>query len=383
MRDPKVFSPWFALWVVVTVFAFAMLGCPTDSIIDDLANDTTAPVPGDSGTIVCSNETTTTVDLAWTTATDNETSRDDLAYRVYYSTSDNIDSATAARTNGVEATSANAIKAVSYQIASLTPDTVYYFVVTVADEAGNLAVYDPVSGSTVPTADVTAPVPGSELSLDSTSYNSITVVWTAATDDQDDASDLIYTLYYSETDDVSGVADAGDNGTEVDISSGSPVTIDSLSYGSTYYVNIIVEDSSDNAAEYGSRSMVTLDGPRIEVTYGDWSETYIAVNDYAGHATTATKTITITNNADADQALEIASWSVEGTTTMAVFSLGSDPPLEAIDPGNTADVVVTATTVGGNGSYGGYAGYTFSVVSNDPTNSSYANSSDSIFIDYS
>ncbi len=398
MRDPRIFSPWVGAWIVITIFAFAFLGCPTESIIDGIGgsgNDTTAPVPGDNGAIVASNETTWSVSLTWTAATDDRTAGSELQYKVYYSIADNIASATAATLNGTPATVNWTDALTSYTVPSLTENTDYYFVVIVQDEAGNPAAYVPVLAQTALSPDTTAPdVSGATLSTLSNSYDTIEVTWTAATDDRDAPSELTYTLYCSPSDNLTSIAETQASTAEVDSSGGSPVIISPLAYGTEYYLNLLVEDSAGNVAEYGDTSQVTLNGPRINASTDSWSETEIVVDDYYSNPTSATQNITIENDdtfLDRDQPLEISAWSIANTTVgglrSVIFSLSpadpTSPPIDAIDPGSTYEfLTVHATTVAGDGTSGHTETYQITITSNDPTQSSFPVTG-GIYVDYS
>jgi hypothetical protein len=118
------------------------------------APDETAAAPGNSGTITTASVTETSLTLNWTEATDAVTAQEDLEYRVYQSSSNNIDSPTAAQTNGTLIQDWTADDA-SHNVTGLTLDTTYYFNVIVRDEADNRAAYTMKSQATA--ADSTAP----------------------------------------------------------------------------------------------------------------------------------------------------------------------------------------------------------------------------------
>jgi hypothetical protein len=67
---------------------------PWDSVFQllDEVVDTTAPTPGNSGTITTSEVSATSVTLNWTAATDNVDAPSALQYRAYYSTDSNLTS---------------------------------------------------------------------------------------------------------------------------------------------------------------------------------------------------------------------------------------------------------------------------------------------------
>gem|GEM_PF-4978923 len=163
MRDPRIFSPWVGAWIVITIFAFAFLGCPTESLISGLdggsgsGNDTTAPVPGGSGMITASNIRSTSLDLSWTAATDETTPQGILEYRVYLSESDNIDSVSDIEDNGDQVTLGWTAGLVAKSVTNLNADSTYYLTVIVRDEAENIASYDVKTTTTDDYGNITIP----------------------------------------------------------------------------------------------------------------------------------------------------------------------------------------------------------------------------------
>jgi hypothetical protein len=101
-------------------------------------SDTTAPVPGNSGTLTITRLTTKSVRLNWTAATDNVTSVANLQYAVYRSTK-RVTSLAGAEASTLIANYANNIT--TYTATGLNSKSTYYFSVVVRDEAGNKAVY--------------------------------------------------------------------------------------------------------------------------------------------------------------------------------------------------------------------------------------------------
>ena len=226
--------------------------------------DTTNPVPGNSGTVTTSNVTTASVDLAWTKATDDTSAQAALAYRVYYSTSDNIDTVANAEANGTAFGSASAdISSVS--VTGLTPSTTYYFNVVVSDGAGNKAVYITVSQATATPADTTNPVPGGSGTVTTSNVTtaSVDLAWTKATDDTSAQAALAYRVYYSTSNNIGTVSNAESNGTSfgsavADISS---VSVTGLDASTTYYFNVVVSDEAGNKAIYTTVSQATATPP--------------------------------------------------------------------------------------------------------------------------
>ncbi len=381
MRDPKTFSPWLGAWIAISIFAFVMLGCPTDSITGELngggGNDTAAPVPGDNGAIVCSNPTATSVDLSWTAASDNTTATEDLEYQVFYSTSDNITGVTAAGDNGTPSTIGWTANIVTHTVSSLSAETTYYFVVVVQDEAGRAAAYTPTSVATILPDDDTAPtVTGSIVTMPT--WESIEVSWPAATDDRDAAEDLVYALYHSTVNTLSTVAQTESTGTLVD--SGTNLlskTITGLTFETGYYVNVIVWDAAGNKAQYGSTPQTTDTGPRIVKSGGSIGDSPTTSISHSGSPHTHDETYQILNStgAAADHPLEVTAWSITATETpqSAVFSILTAPPTVALDPGDTYDFIVRCTTIGAPSSTIDTEEYfRVDITSNDPVNPTYS-----------
>ena len=111
--------------------------------------DTTAPTPGNSGTITVSSVSQTHIDLAWTAATDTVWAQNTLQYQVYRSGSNNINTLNNAKNNGViqHAYSANTL---SFDVTGpqITCGTTFYFAVLVKDGSNNEAYYPSISQAT-------------------------------------------------------------------------------------------------------------------------------------------------------------------------------------------------------------------------------------------
>ena len=110
-------------------------------------SDTTSPVAGGSGVITASTQTYTSLLLSYSAASDETTAAANLTYKVYYSTSNNIDSVANLTANGTAATTASTATT-SASVYNLSPGVTYYFNLLVSDAAGNKTVYTPVSTTT-------------------------------------------------------------------------------------------------------------------------------------------------------------------------------------------------------------------------------------------
>ena len=114
----------------------------------DVPADTTSPTAG--ATLDSHNPTVSTVTVSFDEATDDTSAQGDLEYRLYYSTSDNIDSVDDMENNGTAFGNYT-----SYPVSGailvdgLTADTLYYFNIIVIDEAGNKTAYYADSDTTL------------------------------------------------------------------------------------------------------------------------------------------------------------------------------------------------------------------------------------------
>lgn len=220
--------------------------------------DTTPPVPGNSGIIVPGTTTATNIAFSWTSASDDATTADSLQYKAYYSVADNISGVTAAQTNGT--TAVNWTTAITAATATeLSPDTIYYFNVLVIDESSNIAAYTSTSHST--TADTIPPVPGGGGTITPTNetMTSVDLSWTAGTDNVTPQANLTYKVYYSTSDNISGVTAVETNGTTAVGWTTALVatTVTGLSAGIAYYFNVLIQDLSANKAAYTSVQQAT------------------------------------------------------------------------------------------------------------------------------
>ncbi|MCZ8518898.1 fibronectin type III domain-containing protein [Paenibacillus caseinilyticus] len=129
------------------------------------AADTTAP--GAPASLTSPSKTTTTVNLAWTAATDNPGGSGVTGYKVY-------------RNGTLIATLGNVL---SYQATGLTQSTAYTFTVRAVDAKGNEGPAATLSVTTsAPASDSTAPNVPAQPTLVSKTHNSVTLSWTAVSD---------------------------------------------------------------------------------------------------------------------------------------------------------------------------------------------------------
>ncbi|MFN0222104.1 fibronectin type III domain-containing protein [Paenibacillus sp. KR2-11] len=174
--------------------------------------DTTAPSA--PGSLTSLAKTTTTVNLAWTAATDNVGV---TGYKVY-------------RNGTLIASPGNVL---TYQATGLTQSTAYTFTVRAVDAKGNEGPAATLSVTTsAPAGDTTAPsVPG-QPTLVSKTHNSVTISWTASTDPAGGTGVSNYII-------EGGVS-------SVTVGTGTQTTISGLSPDTPYNLTVKARDVAGN-----------------------------------------------------------------------------------------------------------------------------------------
>ena len=253
---------------VLVAVVLTLVGCDAvllRAVEDKIAlEETGPPTPGGSGSLTVDEVAAGSVTLSWQAATDDIVDASDLSYQIVFSIANNIATIETAELNGTigsdwksDVTSADAT--------GLSILTEYYFNVIVRDLAGNKAIYVVASATTQ--NDTTNPTPGGNglLTISDVAEESLTVSWAEGSDDVTSADDLEYGIFVSESDNISTVADAQTNGTQVGSYSPKVVSanITDLTDFVTYYVNVLVRDGVGNLAAYSSTSDTTVKWPRI------------------------------------------------------------------------------------------------------------------------
>ncbi len=220
--------------------------------------DETAPTVAD-GSVAASNPSTTTMDLAWVAASDDITASADLLYLVSYSETASLDTLADIEANGT-AFGVFAAGVTSTTVTGLIQNTAYTFNVVVKDEAGNKAIYTPATGTTQRDTTGGPSITNGTIAASGATMTSIDLAWSAATDDFDAAGDLLYRVYHSTSNDLDSVANIEANGTAFGATAAglTGTTVTGLSSGTTYFFNVIVEDSDGNKASYTTVSEETL-----------------------------------------------------------------------------------------------------------------------------
>lgn len=277
-----------------------------------------APVAGEA--IFFTGLTSTEVTVNWGAATDDITKAEDLQYRVL-------------RANGITDIKNPAKVAValdwtkaqtSLKVGQLVAGTSYYFMVLVKDAVGNTAFYEPKAatpkivqaGSVV---DDTAPVPGT-LSFSNTTTNSMTVSWTAGSDETTNASKLRYQLRClaaGETDlaKTIGILTWEENALTKDLAG--------LAASTSYVCTVLVKDLAGNeavsspvAGTTNAEEAAPPPAPTVTVTTPNGGETKFRNTFFDITWTTAA--------IDAEELLEVslslddgATWTTLSTTVLA------------------------------------------------------------------
>jgi hypothetical protein len=216
-------------------------------------HDTTAPVPGDGGTLSFTNLTSTSLTLTWTAATDNATSPSQLRYRVVISDSGNIATVDEALSPDVTIVRDWTPGGLSADASLLVLGSTYYFNVIVMDSEGNTSAF---SMTSILMTDKNAPVPGDNgtIAAQHPGATSQTIVWQKAEDDVDSQSMIEYKLVRSFNPDINSVEmieTYGHGETIMDWSADENTFSDSeLTGGTDYYYNVLVRDSEANIGAY-------------------------------------------------------------------------------------------------------------------------------------
>lgn len=106
------------------------------------------PVPGNSGTLFASEITHESFTLDWTKAVDPTTPQEELQYRVYLSSTNNIDTVENMELNGLLAQDWTT-DIDTFDFDELTPETTYWVNVMVRDSSGIAAAYTQIQVDTI------------------------------------------------------------------------------------------------------------------------------------------------------------------------------------------------------------------------------------------
>ena len=255
--------------------------------------DNTPPTAGGGAatTITTTDVTETGLTLSWNKASDDLTAQENITYSIYYSTSSMGNNVTSVEGGTAFGTAEANID--TKQITGLTYNTTYYFNIVVEDQAGNKAIYTEIDTTT--SNDVTPPLPGNSGIITATNItnNSLTLSWTAASDNISDSQNIVYEVRRSTSSNLNTVNEAKTYGI-VD----QAYTHDTTSFGElgltpsvTYYFNVIIRDEALNESIYTmvSATAVPQAPPNqpTDFTIEVNSDTTMTLNWSTGGGTTA------------------------------------------------------------------------------------------------
>ena len=217
------------------------------SEVPDLPADKEAPKAGaiTEATATAFNS----VLVKWTAATDNKTTAEKLRYQVLYEV----------KGSGEVKTSELSENTLELSLTGLTEKTTYIIKVKVMDEAGNATEYEAkevTTGAAPEDADKEAPKAGAITEATAT-FNSLSLKWTAATDNKTAAEKLRYQVVYQ-------VKGSGEVKTSELTANRLELTLTGLPEKTTYIVKVKVLDEANNAAEYEAKEVTTDAAPEEE-----------------------------------------------------------------------------------------------------------------------
>ena len=211
------------------------------------------PTTGAAGLIQISNITSSTVSLSWTMATDDFSPQNTLQYRVYFSTTDNIDTIDKVLDNGT-GFGGWATNIDNVTVSGLNSNTTYWFNVVVQDQEEKRAAYA-MQSATLPIGSPTIGAAGL-IQISNITRSTVSLSWAMATDDFSPQNTLQYRVYFSTTDNIDTIDKVLDNGTgfggwETNIDN---VTVNGLNSNTTYWFNVVVQDQEEKKAAYSMQS---------------------------------------------------------------------------------------------------------------------------------
>lgn len=250
-----------------TLYAFAVVvrdEAGNRALYTPFERDTADITPPTTGTPISFNGMTdTSLNVDWGAAVDDITNASDLQYKIVAASSaaaiDTL-SEVDAITSGAGLIQDFTGDITTVAVNGLTSSTMYAFAVVVRDEAGNEALYDP---DTVSTLDVSVPTPGLALSFSSIAPTSMTVDWGAASDDVTAAGSLAYKLVLAASaSDIDSLAEAdaitAGPGLVADYTPAmTSFAVSGLSSSTSYAFAVIVRDAAGNKALYAPASQAT------------------------------------------------------------------------------------------------------------------------------
>lgn len=217
-------------------------------------NDTTPPTAPSN--LVQTGKTSVTTSFSWTASTDNVGVAGYIVYR-----------------NGT-AVNTSLITGTAYTDTGLTADTTYTYYVVAKDAAGNVSPASATISIKTDLPDTQAPTAPSNLAFTDKTSSSVSLTWTASTDNVGVAGYIVYR-----------------NGTAVNTSliTGTAYTDTGLAAGTTYTYYVIAKDAAGNASPQSDiLSVTTSTGNKATVYYKrGFAAPYIHYKQANGTWTTA------------------------------------------------------------------------------------------------
>lgn len=230
----------------------------TDASIRAHVVDKVGPAPGADGVVTASAVNEKDLTLNWGRATDQLSAPGALSYAVFIA-----DEATGF--DSVEGVLAKGRKVMDFtkdlsgsKISGLVGGRTYVFAVLVKDEAGNQTLYKILQQATA--LDRVAPmVPTPTITATAITDVKATLTWKAGSDNFSPPEKLLYQVYFSPTNNINTVADAGANGTLVGVTKPGIVAMNVVGIvpESTYFFNVIAVDENGNQAAFASVQVVS------------------------------------------------------------------------------------------------------------------------------
>ena len=196
------------------------------------AADVTAPTFAGCASFI--EQSASSALATWGPASDDVTTPPGLVYEVYLAT-----------TPGGEPllpTATTAAGASSYLFTGLTPSASYYVICRARDAAGNVDKNSVEKSATLP-ADVTPPVFGGATGVTAPSTTSLTVRWTAATDDVTPPAGIQYLICMSTT---AGSCSGGGFTVSASVTGATSYTFSGLTPTGRYYFVVRAQDAAGN-----------------------------------------------------------------------------------------------------------------------------------------
>jgi hypothetical protein len=253
----------FALTYLLASLLLGMLvslqGCGDDigNAISRENNLKKPPSPGGSGLLSVVDLQATSLILVWSGASDDTTPSENLAYKIYYSLSDNISTYESAVENGTLATGGWLVNILYLRIMPLEAGKKYWLNLFVKDGDGAISAYTPVA---VAMTTGQPPVAGASGVLTPETLSSgVKLSWTKASDDATPAASLQYRVFYATRaallSDISLIEQYIAEGAVTECSLGWTLDIDkatttALTVGTVYYFNVFVRDSDGFISSY-------------------------------------------------------------------------------------------------------------------------------------